>query len=678
MKLKTALLLLFVISFNVVVSQEQTNSKVLDSIFKLRELSLDERFSSEEQIAFGETAFQLSKDLKQDSTVLKSGRNLSLVYYNSEKDSLYLKINHDNLRLARKLKDSSSLTIVNSNLGSFFHVKELNDSAFYYYSKALKLYNKAKDLQGESRILLNIADIQETEKDYIGAEENAVKAIRLLNTLPLNEDNRENLWILNNLIGIVSLKLKSYDKALEYHNIAQEIAQTMDYGYYNNLYSINNKAIVYREKGDINTSINLYERVISEDSLDYYDPSFYAITLGNLAYTKSFKEDRDIADVKRTFKLGERISDTIDDPLAKLGIAIDFSKFYLDINERDSALFYANRSYRISNEISNNELKLQSLELLAELNEGEVAKSYLKEHIKLSDSLLTVERNVRNKFARIELETDKLEAENERISQQRMWLLIASAVLLVTLFLLYIIITQRSKNKELQFEKDQQKANEEIYNLMLTQQDKVDEARANEKKRISQEMHDGILGRLFGTRLSLDSLNFSEGKDAIQSRSNYINELKTIEDDIRKISHDLNTDFVAGSGFMDILSELIEKQTTAYQLKYTFDYTDDISWESVSNKDKINIYRIIQESMQNIYKHAEATEVKISIATKNNVILLAIVDDGKGFDVNKSKKGIGLKNINARVKDLDGTVSFESEINNGTTINIQIPYKTDQ
>jgi signal transduction histidine kinase len=175
----------------------------------------------------------------------------------------------------------------------------------------------------------------------------------------------------------------------------------------------------------------------------------------------------------------------------------------------------------------------------------------------------------------------------------------------------------------------------------------------------------------------LDSLNFSEGKEAIQNRSNYIKELKTIEDDIRKISHDLNTDFVSGSGFMDIVSELIEKQTSAYQLKHKFDYTDDVSWELVSNKNKINIYRIIQESLQNIYKHAKAESVKISFQLKNNVILLSITDDGEGFDVTKSKKGIGIKNINARVNDLEGAVNFISKINEGTTINIQIPYKTN-
>jgi signal transduction histidine kinase len=312
--------------------------------------------------------------------------------------------------------------------------------------------------------------------------------------------------------------------------------------------------------------------------------------------------------------------------------------------------------------------------LLSELNEGEKGKKFLKEHIHLNDSLLANERSFRNKFARIKFETEQIELENERISRERFWLLMISIVLITTLVLLYVVITQRAKNKELKFAQDQQKTNEEIYNLMLSQQDKVDEARAREKVRISQELHDGILGRLFGTRLSLDSLNFVEGKDAIFNRANYIKELKLIEEDIRKISHDLNTDFVSGSGFMDILTELIENQTQAYNLQHEFKFTDDINWEIVPNKTKINIYRIIQESMQNIYKHANASLVKISIQQKNNVICLTIIDDGDGFLVNKSKKGIGLKNIHSRVNEINGDVHFESELKSGTTITINIPY----
>jgi signal transduction histidine kinase len=209
---------------------------------------------------------------------------------------------------------------------------------------------------------------------------------------------------------------------------------------------------------------------------------------------------------------------------------------------------------------------------------------------------------------------------------------------------------------------------------MLGQQDKLDEARAKEKTRVSKELHDGVLGRLFGTRLSLDSMNFSDGKEAMMTRAKYIGELKTIEEDIRKISHELNTDFVSGSGFMDIVTELIENQSQAYGLKQEFSYTDDISWDVVSNKTKIHIYRIVQETMQNIYKHANAQTIKISILLENGVICLDIIDDGDGFDTSKSKKGIGVKNMTSRVEDINGDITFSSPSDEGTIVNVKIPY----
>lgn len=669
------LLLCILLCGSTSLAQKKELNSQYETIKKYKDSSKRSEYSLPKRLKYARKAAAIAERTKVDSIILFANRNLSVMLYDNQNYEDYKILNYNNLRLANKLVDSSAIVAASHNLALYYHDVAQNDSAYYYYSKSLKIYEDLNNIKKRGEVLLNIADLQETEKDYLGAEENAVKAIKIFNSLPIDEEVLDRLWILNNLIGVISLKLKKYDKTLEYHSKAQEIAQQMEDGYYNNLYSINNKAIAYRYKGDIDKSIELYEQVINEDSLDFYDSSFYIITLGNLAYTKSFKKNRDIKEIKRLFRLGERMSDTVNDPLSKLGIAIDFSKFYLDIEQRDSALYFAERSYEIADEISNNELKLESLRLLGELNDGEKGKQFLREHMHLSDSLLYNERNVRNKYARIRLETDELEAENKRISQQKLWLGALSGLLLLALALVYVVISQRAKNKELKFVQDQQKANEEIYNLMLSQQDKVDEARANEKKRISQELHDGVLGRLFGTRLSLDSLNFNEGKEAIKSRMQYIDELKTIEQDIRKISHDLNTDFVAGSGFTDILSELIEKQTTAYNLTYEFNSSDDVNWELVDNKTKINIYRVIQESMQNIYKHAEAKHIKIGIGLKNDVICIHVQDDGVGFDTSKSKKGIGLKNINSRIRELGGEVAFTSELGKGTTVDIKIPYE---
>lgn len=642
----------------------------------LKQKSKDDKLSLEERETYAKQALSLAQGIGSDSVVLTARKTLSLIYLDQENYDLYTKLSRQNLIKAEKLKDTLSIASAYLNLGQSSYFQYENDSAYYFFSKSLKFYQLLKNTNQQGFILSAISDIQNLEQDYIGSEESAVQAIRIFESLPSNEYNLSQLWSLNNLLGIISLKLGDYDKSLVYHERAEDVAKQMKNGFYFEIYSVNNKAFSYRKKENYEEALTLYKSLIDiREEYDTYDSTFYPLVLDNYAYTKLVAGDDDYGNMLSLFNEAFSISSKLDDPITKLQVSSDISKFYLHQKKQDSSLKYANISYKLAKETSSNELLLDAFKVLSELKEGEEGKAYLKQYIKLSDSLLSVERNKRNKFARIEFETDKIEEANVKMSQQLIWLLVISSVLVITILLLYIIVKQREKNKELKFEKDQQKANEDIYNLMLSQQDKVDEARANEKIRISKELHDGILGRLFGTRLSLDSFNFSEGKEAINKRAAYISELKIIEDDIRKVSHDLSADFVSGSGFIDIVSELIEKQTEAYQLDSTFNFTDDINWEMVSNKSKINIYRIIQETLQNIYKHANAKAVKISFELKNTVICLSIVDDGDGFDVNKSKKGIGIKNINSRVEEVEGTAQFHSIANKGTEVMINIPYK---
>jgi signal transduction histidine kinase len=78
--------------------------------------------------------------------------------------------------------------------------------------------------------------------------------------------------------------------------------------------------------------------------------------------------------------------------------------------------------------------------------------------------------------------------------------------------------------------------------------------------------------------------------------------------------------------------------------------------------------------MQNIYKHANAKAIKISISLEKSVICLDIIDYGEGFDTSKSKKGIGLRNMTSRVEDIKGKIAFNSQLGEGTTVNVTIPY----
>lgn len=571
-----------------------------------------------------------------------------------------------------KHQDSLSTAKAHYDIGEVYRKRTpFTDSAYFHYHKAEIFFRRLPNKLNIAKVLYGISVIQCNEKDYIGSEVTSIEAISLLESLDeIDEVKKYKSFIYNNL-GIVFMSLDQFEESIVYHEKSLELREDLRG---NNKSAIdnskNNLALSYKNHKQFNLAIDWFSEILENKNLIKERPNFYALVLDNYAHTLYLSKDYE--QLPELFFEALRVTDSVGlEGYNSIIINQHLAEYYHDHNQKDSALFYANKAKKISKKYHNDDL-LKSLLLLSKIEKGYEAANHLKEYVELSDSLQKSERKTRNKFARIRFETNQKEQENIQLARERTWLLIISVVLIMASFLIYIIITQRNKNKELQFIQQQQETNEEIYNLMLSQNDNIEEARALEKKRISEELHDGVLGRLFGTRLSLDSLNMGTSADAINTRSQYIIELKTIEDDIRKVSHELNTDFVSGSGFIDIIKSMIENQTKAYGFNYELNHDDTINWEEASNKTKIHIYRIIQESLQNIYKHANATLVKISFQMKNNVFCLTINDNGEGFDVNKAKKGIGIKNITSRVNEIKGDLTINSEMNKGTTLTIEV------
>lgn len=114
---------------------------------------------------------------------------------------------------------------------------------------------------------------------------------------------------------------------------------------------------------------------------------------------------------------------------------------------------------------------------------------------------------------------------------------------------------QRSKTELL---KQRQQAGQDIFRLMLAQQKSIEEGREKEKRRISRELHDGILGDLFGVRLSLESLNNHSDHSSVQKRSKYLEELQKITRRIRSVSHKLHKDSIIDIDFATVLNEFIQ------------------------------------------------------------------------------------------------------------------------
>lgn len=123
----------------------------------------------------------------------------------------------------------------------------------------------------------------------------------------------------------------------------------------------------------------------------------------------------------------------------------------------------------------------------------------------------------------------------------------------------------------------------------------------------------------------------------------------------------------------EILENLINKNRQAKGTVYEF-HSHDLSRDP-SVACKFTIYRVLQEILQNIIKHASASKVCISLAQSGDFVNLLVEDNGKGFNTNLTSFGIGLKNIHSRIKLLDGYLDIDSSINNGTVFNVSIPLK---
>ena len=403
------------------------------------------------------------------------------------------------------------------------------------------------------------------------------------------------------------------------------------------------------------------------------DSASYGAILCNIAYTMFLDKDRNTAKIDSLFTESHKIFEDLQLNYELSTSSNDMSEFYNTINEKEKALFYANKAYEIGKRGRFYEEELRALKQLSRLNESDTGKVYLYEYIALKDSLIDNERANRNKFARIQFETDEYIKETERLSTQNILISIIAVILVLSLGLLYFIRLQKGKNQRLLFDKEQQEANQEIYGLMLKQQAKLDEGRVQERHRIAEDLHDGILSQLLGTRMNLGFLEVKGDKATLEDYHRYLNEIQKIEKEIRLLSHELKgDDALIKTNFESIMDQYLKNQSLIGNFKYHIT-NKGILFDNINDFTKVNIYRILQEAIQNIIKHAKARHVWINFYLEAEELNLIIEDDGVGFDAQSDKKGIGLKNIKSRVQKLNGSVKIDSILNKKTTIHVIFP-----
>ncbi len=610
--------------------------------------------------------------ISNDSIKISFLSEISLAYSSLNEISYFNNANNKLITFAEQIKDSVRLAEAFWDKGAFYDSPklEIRDSAYFYFKKAQNIYQLLGDDVSTARVLRSMASVQTEVHDNTGAMVNLTRAIELLK--PYDEDKR--LYEAYNTMGIASSALNEFKEALEYYELANEYLNSAQLDKRLLASLENNVGLVYFKMGDYHSAKKFYQQALDRDSLFILNPSLYAKVLDHLAMTDFNLGELD--SVEDNLYRSQYIRDSIGD---LEGLSLNYYNLALvnkEIGRKADAFIFAGNSRDLAREIDNNYRYLESLKLLAELDPDNALK-YNQEYITLNEQLQLEERRVRNKFERIRFETEETESRNAQLARQRViWISIAAGLLLFAVAL-SIIVIQRIKNQKLLFQQQQQEANQEIFNLMLSQKQKVEEGKQSEQKRISEELHDGILGEMNGVRMILLGLNKKGDEAAVSLREQAIEKLKDIQEEIRSISHELNdSSYQKFNNFMNSIDDLLRNSCQSAGIQYHFSYDQDLDWDQLEGFTKINLYRILQESLQNCLKHAEATSIYVSFEIDGSQIVITIQDNGKGFDSSKGKKGIGHKNIGSRVRKIQGKWYLKSAPGIGTTVLVEIPMES--
>lgn len=638
--------------------------------------SLLEGLEKNEKEHYLDSVSALLHSKENDSVVRESYLKVATEYYNINNLQKSLSVSLKALRLSKQAKDSVRIPKALFYVGDCYQNSK-SDSAYFYYLQAEKLYHKLHDHDNMARMLFNKAYVLFYDGNYVECEVEISKALQYLK----KSTNHRLIYFCNTLMGNCLEKLVNYDEALRYHNLAlsdlekiKSNGEDKDEINNYNLISVINICNLYDLKGEYKKSIEKLESLRSED-LKKKSPRLYANVLSNLAYSKM--KNKDYENVESMFFESLHIVDSIGVVSDILYKKIHLGEYFLTQKDTNKSIQNLKEANQLAIKIKNSNEILASLKLLSELDKKNQL-FYANEYIKVSDSINLVQKNAHNKYARIEYETSRIEDENKVLTKNNFYILIISFVLVLILIIIIVLRYLKYRNKELQFVKKQQSANEEIYELLTEQHKKIDIAKDNEKARIAKELHDGVMNKIYGVRMNLGFFNSLIDEKTIEKRKIYISELQNIESELRTISHDLSRgSFFDSNDFNVLLTSLVENQKEFSTTHFKYVNNGMFEWATVQNIYKINLYRIIQEAILNVNKYANAKNCKVKIQKKeNNILKLSITDDGQGFDIKNKKGGIGLNNMKERANSLKGQFNIESQIGEGTKIEVVFNLKT--
>lgn len=311
---------------------------------------------------------------------------------------------------------------------------------------------------------------------------------------------------------------------------------------------------------------------------------------------------------------------------------------------------------------------------------GDYKSAYLYQKIyhNLNDSIFTIEKtkNINEIITKYEVEKKnnqiQLLNQQKELQEKKSKLVIVTSLLciLILIVFLYFGYKRSQFQRKLRHQENinhQQEKEKLLQNQKLNEMSALIKGQDFERNRIAKDLHDGVAGDLAGIKLLLAKENIDLNNKNLEKIQENIS---VVFQEIRQISHNLSINNLKDKNLKNLLLDLEATYRVRNEFNFDVHIYPENALDDLSETNKINIYRILQELLNNISKHAKATEAELSINRHLNDINIIITDNGVGFNIDK--KGVGLKNIQERLQTISGKINIQSDSDKGTSIVIEL------
>lgn len=563
--------------------------------------------------------------------------NLTYVWFYSNEYDNAINYAEQSLNIAKQLDYNEGIGTSYANLGTIFTHKGEYSKATENYILALPYQTKANDTTALITINQNLGLIFMDLKQYSKAEEYSKNGLKLSKEV----DDKSKIAGIGLNLGLLYLNQKQGAKAFIQFKEIEPLA-----------IELNNSQINYHLAKNLAEYYSDYAED-NNNSLKYALNAYNNIKNATSGYEKSYS-------------------------LNLLG------DIYLKIGNIDSSEYYNLKAHEIAKEINSIGIQRNVLLSLSELNAAKKnykkAYNYAYEYIKLNDSILSQESNQSITDLTVKYETEKKdneiaaqklllqEQENDILKKKNQYnIALGSGIFfLLGSIGLWLFYRQRQKLK-----------NNEILALQAKQEvlklEALIDGEEKERNRLAQDLHDGINGDLAVIKYKISSIEpdkFSKKEKVFYDDA--ISMLDNAVEQVRRISHNLAPPSLHNFDLIEAIQQFCSKQNASNSLNISFQYFGNRL--VLKKENETAIYRIIQELLHNIIKHANATEALVQLNNHDDKLIITVEDNGQGFDTDSQENGIGLQNIKSRVNFLKANLDINSS-KKGTTFSIEIDLK---